>query len=395
MGGTMRLGADPVKLHEGTQAREIFGEAVIYKRHRHRYEVNNQLRRRLEDEGLVCRRHLARRAPGRDGRASRPPVLRRLPVPPGVQLAPDPARAAVPRVRRRRGQAAAPQGAAMDSEHEEDETREADATARSRSAARPEQRARGCRRLPPVGGEAERMVRRDLRALERRRARLRSQPLLGPGIEIRSAMTNATYAGEEGLRRWVGEIDEQFSVWSLEVDAIRRAARRCLSLSKGHIQGEGPRQRRPVRAAGELAGGGAARDRCPRCRTSSGRSEAAAATGTRAMSASRSTTASSASARRRAPPAPSARSPTTCWPSCRARGRGRRGRHAAEPARAGAGNLIARVPGTRRRAGSRSSPTSTPCPHAGADRGRARRRRLPQRAATRSSAPTTRPRWRS
>jgi CTP synthase len=54
MGGTMRLGADPVKLHEGTRAREIFGEAVIYKRHRHRYEVNNLLRRRLEDEGLVC-----------------------------------------------------------------------------------------------------------------------------------------------------------------------------------------------------------------------------------------------------------------------------------------------------------------------------------------------------
>ena len=54
MGGTMRLGADPVKLHEGTRAREIYGEAVIYKRHRHRYEVNNQLRRRLEDEGLVC-----------------------------------------------------------------------------------------------------------------------------------------------------------------------------------------------------------------------------------------------------------------------------------------------------------------------------------------------------
>jgi CTP synthase len=53
LGGTMRLGADPVKLHDGTKAREIFGESVIYKRHRHRYEVNNQLRRRLEDEGLV------------------------------------------------------------------------------------------------------------------------------------------------------------------------------------------------------------------------------------------------------------------------------------------------------------------------------------------------------
>ena len=51
----MRLGADPVKLHEGTKARENFGgEGVIYKRHRHRYEVNNMLRRRLEDEGLVC-----------------------------------------------------------------------------------------------------------------------------------------------------------------------------------------------------------------------------------------------------------------------------------------------------------------------------------------------------
>jgi CTP synthase len=53
MGGTMRLGADPVKLHEGTRAREIYGEAVIYERHRHRYEVNNFLRRKLEAAGLV------------------------------------------------------------------------------------------------------------------------------------------------------------------------------------------------------------------------------------------------------------------------------------------------------------------------------------------------------
>jgi CTP synthase len=53
MGGTMRLGADPIKLHEGTRAREIYGEAVIYERHRHRYEVNNFLRRRLEGAGLV------------------------------------------------------------------------------------------------------------------------------------------------------------------------------------------------------------------------------------------------------------------------------------------------------------------------------------------------------
>jgi CTP synthase len=54
LGGTMRLGADPVKLHEGTRIREIYDEPVIYERHRHRYEVNNHLRKRLEHEGLVC-----------------------------------------------------------------------------------------------------------------------------------------------------------------------------------------------------------------------------------------------------------------------------------------------------------------------------------------------------
>jgi CTP synthase len=54
MGGTMRLGADPIKLHEDTAVRDLYGEAVIYERHRHRYEVNNHLRRRLETAGLVC-----------------------------------------------------------------------------------------------------------------------------------------------------------------------------------------------------------------------------------------------------------------------------------------------------------------------------------------------------
>ncbi len=54
MGGTMRLGADPVKLHDGTRIRALYGEAVVYERHRHRYEVNNHLRKRLEAAGLVC-----------------------------------------------------------------------------------------------------------------------------------------------------------------------------------------------------------------------------------------------------------------------------------------------------------------------------------------------------
>jgi CTP synthase len=52
LGGTMRLGADPIKLHDETRVREIYGEAVIYERHRHRYEVNNLLRKRLQSAGL-------------------------------------------------------------------------------------------------------------------------------------------------------------------------------------------------------------------------------------------------------------------------------------------------------------------------------------------------------
>ncbi len=99
MGGTMRLGADPVKLHEGTRARAVYGEAVIYERHRHRYEVNNFLRRRLEHAGHGLQRHVAGRPPGRGDRAARAPVLRRISVPPGVQVAPAAPAAAVSRLR--------------------------------------------------------------------------------------------------------------------------------------------------------------------------------------------------------------------------------------------------------------------------------------------------------
>ncbi|HEY2631266.1 MAG TPA: CTP synthase [Solirubrobacteraceae bacterium] len=53
LGGTMRLGADPIKLHDGSRVREAYGEAVVYERHRHRYEVNNLLRKRLQSAGLT------------------------------------------------------------------------------------------------------------------------------------------------------------------------------------------------------------------------------------------------------------------------------------------------------------------------------------------------------
>jgi CTP synthase len=53
LGGTMRLGASAIRLHPGTRAERIYGEAVCYERHRHRYEVNNHLRSKLVAGGLV------------------------------------------------------------------------------------------------------------------------------------------------------------------------------------------------------------------------------------------------------------------------------------------------------------------------------------------------------
>jgi CTP synthase len=53
LGGTMRLGAYPAKLREGTRVRQAYGEPVVYERHRHRYEVANRYRPALEAAGLV------------------------------------------------------------------------------------------------------------------------------------------------------------------------------------------------------------------------------------------------------------------------------------------------------------------------------------------------------
>jgi CTP synthase len=53
LGGTMRLGAQAVEVADGTQARGLYGDAVIFERHRHRYEVNNHYREQLIGSGLV------------------------------------------------------------------------------------------------------------------------------------------------------------------------------------------------------------------------------------------------------------------------------------------------------------------------------------------------------
>jgi CTP synthase len=53
-GGTMRLGNYPCQLLPGSRAAEAYGESLIYERHRHRFEFNNEYRDLLQKAGLVC-----------------------------------------------------------------------------------------------------------------------------------------------------------------------------------------------------------------------------------------------------------------------------------------------------------------------------------------------------
>jgi len=53
-GGTMRLGAQPCRLLEGSKARALYGRGEVRERHRHRWEVNNDFRDALASAGLVA-----------------------------------------------------------------------------------------------------------------------------------------------------------------------------------------------------------------------------------------------------------------------------------------------------------------------------------------------------
>ena len=52
LGGTMRLGSQLCHLSEGSKVAQAYGSTEIYERHRHRYEVNNNLRAEIEKAGL-------------------------------------------------------------------------------------------------------------------------------------------------------------------------------------------------------------------------------------------------------------------------------------------------------------------------------------------------------
>jgi CTP synthase len=74
-GGTMRLGAYPCRLLPNSLAARVYGDTVIYERHRHRYEVNNEYRAAAGAARAGVQRRLARQPPRGDDRAARPSVL--------------------------------------------------------------------------------------------------------------------------------------------------------------------------------------------------------------------------------------------------------------------------------------------------------------------------------
>ncbi|HAV23253.1 MAG TPA: CTP synthase, partial [Bacteroidetes bacterium] len=53
LGGTMRLGGYPCVLVKGTKAYKAYRRGLVYERHRHRYEVNNNFRQKLARKGMV------------------------------------------------------------------------------------------------------------------------------------------------------------------------------------------------------------------------------------------------------------------------------------------------------------------------------------------------------
>ena len=82
-GGTLRLGSYPCMVKEHSLLSRLYGKKEIWERHRHRYEVNNQYRSELEQEGLV----LCGQSP--DGRLVEAVELSAHPFFVGVQYHPE------------------------------------------------------------------------------------------------------------------------------------------------------------------------------------------------------------------------------------------------------------------------------------------------------------------
>ncbi|HET6731004.1 MAG TPA: CTP synthase [Nitrososphaeraceae archaeon] len=57
MGGSMRLGEHEIEIIEGSNARRLYGSRIIYRRHRHRFEFNQDYRQKMEDLGMIPSAH--------------------------------------------------------------------------------------------------------------------------------------------------------------------------------------------------------------------------------------------------------------------------------------------------------------------------------------------------
>jgi CTP synthase len=85
-GGTMRLGSQEVELEPNSLgARRSTASDRIAERHRHRYEINNNYLETAAGRACVSGWSIGRRAGG-DDRTADAPMVRRLPVPPGIHL---------------------------------------------------------------------------------------------------------------------------------------------------------------------------------------------------------------------------------------------------------------------------------------------------------------------
>lgn len=74
-GGTMRLGAYPCVLEKGTLASNLYGSEEISERHRHRYEFNNDYKKKMKEKKMDILWNISRRQSGRDCRNKKSSIL--------------------------------------------------------------------------------------------------------------------------------------------------------------------------------------------------------------------------------------------------------------------------------------------------------------------------------
>ena len=86
IGGTLRLGSYPCVLDKDSKAYELYGTETIHERHRHRYEVNNDYRAILTENGMKLMRTFSGWKNRRDDRDSGSSVVCGYPGTSGIEI---------------------------------------------------------------------------------------------------------------------------------------------------------------------------------------------------------------------------------------------------------------------------------------------------------------------